>query len=279
MKFSNYHTHSHYCDGNGILEDYVKMAIMHRLKGIGFSSHAPVPFKSNWNMPMINLPKYLGEIEELKLKYSEDVNVFCSLEVDYIKDIIGPKSKIFSDANLDYIIGSVHYLGKLEDGRYWTIDGNQKDFDKGYRELYNYDNKKLVRHFYETQKEMIQNECPDIIAHIDRIKIQNNIFQLFNESDTWYKKEVLELLDLVKQKDCIVEINTKTFLRKDELFPGKNWFEIIHKMNIPIVLNSDSHYPKNLTDGFSQVIPLLKEVGYKGQFILKNAGWEFEKWQ
>jgi|SRR3972149_2121193 len=85
MNWTNYHTHSFYCDGSDNLEEYVKKAIDRKMPVIGFSSHASVPFPTGWNMNVIELPDYLNEIEALKVKYNNDIQIYKGLEIDYLK--------------------------------------------------------------------------------------------------------------------------------------------------------------------------------------------------
>ena len=91
MNWTNFHTHSHYCDGEGNLEDYIRKAIDKKMFAIGFSSHAPVDFKSYWHMEKTRLDEYLKEISDLQDKYSKDIRIYSGLEVDYIPGIIGPE--------------------------------------------------------------------------------------------------------------------------------------------------------------------------------------------
>ena len=48
--WANFHTHSNYCDGKGLLDEYVAQAISLGMLSLGFSSHAPLPFESSWCM-------------------------------------------------------------------------------------------------------------------------------------------------------------------------------------------------------------------------------------
>jgi histidinol-phosphatase (PHP family) len=91
MILANYHTHCHFCDGQGELESYVVEAINKNMCAIGFSSHAPVPFKSDWHMQSDDLDKYLSEIDSLKKRYKE-IKIYSGLEVDYIPGQINPNA-------------------------------------------------------------------------------------------------------------------------------------------------------------------------------------------
>ena len=105
MSWTNYHGHSRYCDGKGEIEDYIAKAKELKMRVLGMSSHAPVPFDTDWTMPKLKLPDYLLEMEELKSKHNNDeFTLLKSLEVDYIPDLTGPAHPDIVSANLDYVI-------------------------------------------------------------------------------------------------------------------------------------------------------------------------------
>ena len=88
MKWTNYHSHTHYCDGKGEPELYVKSAIQKGMYAYGFSGHSPVPFESGWNMKFEKLTTYLNEIKALKIKYNDQLKIYLGMEIDYVKDLI-----------------------------------------------------------------------------------------------------------------------------------------------------------------------------------------------
>src|SRR4051812_37908640 len=98
--WTNYHSHSKYCDGKGELADYIQAARKAKVTSMGFSSHAPVPFDCKWCMKKENLQLYLSEINDLK-KSTTDIEIYKSLEIDFVPGIISPYQ--FKD-ELDYTI-------------------------------------------------------------------------------------------------------------------------------------------------------------------------------
>jgi histidinol-phosphatase (PHP family) len=276
MCWTNYHGHCNYCDGKGVPEEYILSAIEKGMHSIGFSSHAPVPFNSSWNMPLDRLPSYLSEIEDLKQKYDGQINIFKSLEVDFIANVMGPMTEHTRSLGLDYVIGSVHYLGQLNNGEYWAIDSSFDVFKEGLRDIYNGDLKRLVNDFYLSQYEMLETQSPDIIGHLDKIKMHNTHELLFDESLPWYKELVRHLLELIAKKDCIVEINTKSYCQNGLLFPGPEHFAWLKELKIPVVINSDAHNPNNLTAGFMDVAVQLNQAGIQEVAVLTDKKWSMK---
>lgn len=259
MRWTNYHGHCEYCDGKGRIEDYVIKAIELKMATIGISSHAPVPFETNWTMPIGNLPGYLQEVAFLKDKYKDEIEVLRSLEVDYIPDTISPKASFIDESSLDYVVGSIHFVDQFEDGQHWAIDGSFAEFEKGLNEIFNGDIKAVVKRYFELEREMILHACPDIVGHMDKIKMHNKTKLLFDEKAQWYVDEVHKTLELIAEKGAVVEINTKAFKRNGLLFPGREHFDTLKKLNIPITINSDAHHPDKLINGFNEVAEMLLE--------------------
>jgi histidinol-phosphatase (PHP family) len=274
MGWTNYHGHCNYCDGKGEIEAYILKAIELNMSAIGISSHAPVPFSTTWNMPMERLSDYLEEIRDIKRKYKKQITVLASLEVDYIPGVIQPSSPFITECNLDYTIGSVHFMGEMENGEHWAIDGSFSEFTEGLNELFQGDIKKVVQSFYALQREMISLSKPDIIGHFDKIKMHNKTSPLFDESASWYLDEVRHTLEHLKEAGTIVEINTKAIDRNGLLFPGPEHFKWLKELDIPITINSDAHHPNKLLNGFEEVAAMLSRVGIKHQHEFIVSEWQ-----
>ena len=86
MQLSNYHSHCTFCDGRSTPEDFIKFAVAHGFRAYGFSSHSPLPFETFWNMSKDDMPEYLTEIERLKKKYSDRLEIYVGLEIDFLDE-------------------------------------------------------------------------------------------------------------------------------------------------------------------------------------------------
>src|SRR5690349_10901605 len=117
--WSNFHTHSKYCDGKGEVTSYISKAEELNMMSLGISSHAPLPFSNPWCMKPENLEDYLSAISAAKAT-SNAVEIYAGLEIDYIPGIISPDD--FRN-KLDYTLGSIHFVEQFEDGTRWEIDG------------------------------------------------------------------------------------------------------------------------------------------------------------
>src|SRR5688500_17523279 len=122
--WANCHTHSKYCDGKGELAEYVQSAKKNGVTSLGFSSHAHVPFPCKWCVEKDNLPYYLKEVEDVKCA-NPDIEIYKSLEIDFVPGVVSPHE--YKD-ELDYTIGSIHFVDQFDDGTRWEIDNTHAVF-------------------------------------------------------------------------------------------------------------------------------------------------------
>lgn len=276
MPWTNYHSHSHFCDGKYSLEEHVKEAISQKMPAFGFSSHVPVQFPSVWNMPMSRLSDYLNQSRLLKEQYQEQIQLYTSFEIDFIPEVIGPSTDYVKAANIDYTLGSVHYVDAFEDGHHWEIDGSHQLFLKGVEEIFKGDVERAVRRYFQLTRQMVQEDCPEVIGHLDKIKMQNEDGSLFSETSPWYQEEIEETLLLIAEKGAIVEVNTRGLYKKatEEPYPSKWILERMKELNIPIMLNSDSHHPRELTMAFEETAKTLLDIGFSELYIFYDDKWQ-----
>jgi histidinol-phosphatase (PHP family) len=276
MPWANYHSHSLYCDGKAAPEDFIIAAVEKEFLAYGFSSHAPVPFPSRWNMKWEKLPEYIDNIAGIRQRYSGKIQVYTGLEIDYINSQWGYQSSGLKNASVDFIIGSVHYIGQFPDGSHFCFDGQPEVFFKGIEILYHNDFRKAVIKYYSILRGMVKTGVPDIIGHIDKIKMHNTVQAYFSEDEKWYVKEVDDTLELIARCNCIVEVNTRGLYKHDPplMYPSIWVLERIYKKRIPIMLNSDSHHPDEIDLGFASTSSVLRDIGFKTLMVLYNGEWQ-----
>ena len=272
---TNYHSHNVFCDGRATMEDFVKFAIAKGLKKYGFSSHSPLPFHTSWNMDLDNFPYYKAEFYRLKEKYKGQIELYIGLEIDYIHNVFGANNNnLYSTDDLDYKISSIHYLDPLPEGGFFSIDGNLFDFQKNIKILYNDDIKEVAKRFFEISKEMIEQGGFDIVGHFDKISMNESNCECFYINKKRNFQTVADILQLIKEKGYILEINTKSFLDRGFTYPDQQFFPLIKELKIPIIVTSDCHYPDKITIGFEPVYELLKKNGFNELMELTKNGWE-----
>jgi histidinol-phosphatase (PHP family) len=270
--WSNFHTHSNFCDGKSTLVEHIQKAKEFQLKSLGFSSHAPVPFDCNWCMKSDKLESYLLEIQRLKSTTNE-LQVYTGLEVDYIPGIVSPTT--FND-RLDYTIGSIHFVDTFENGTPWEIDGLHVHFLKGLDEIFHHDYKAAFTRYFELTREMIVTACPTVIGHLDKMKIQNPDNKFFSEQETWYQQQVKKTIQTIKDSGAIVEVNTRGIYQKKSAttYPSPWILELLQQENIPITISSDAHHADDLVNQFESTATLLQRIGFKKIHVLYQGEWK-----
>lgn len=270
--WANFHTHSHYCDGVGKLSEYADAAQQKGMSSLGFSSHAPVSFPCTWCMKRENLEAYLKNINSLKPLYPA-LQLYKGMEVDYIPGIVSPLD--FKKV-LDYSIGSIHFVDQFPDGKHWEIDGAHSVFLNGLENIFNNNIRHAITRYFELTREMVESSNPDVIGHLDKIKIQNSKEKFFKESDFWYKAEIIRTLDAIQKAGSIVEVNTRGLYQKksETPYPSPWILEIINQRNIPVTLNSDAHRPQDIASQFEETASLLLAIGFKKISILRDGSWK-----
>ena len=263
MQLSNYHSHCTFCDGRSIPEDFVRFAITHGFRAYGFSSHSPLPFETFWNMSKDDMPEYLQEINRLKQKYSDQLEIYAGLEIDYLDETYNASIPYFQELPLDYRIGSIHFLPvseRLVEENMVCIDGSFREYAHSVERHFEGDVRLLVKRFFDTTMKMIEAGGIDIVGHMDKIYMNGQKYEIFNFEEDWYRKPFEACLDLVQEKGLMVEVNTKNWTKKKELYPRVEYLSRMREMNIPVMVNSDCHYPDLVNDGRKEAFKLLKQM-------------------
>lgn len=279
MILSNYHSHTHYCDGTDSPETYVKKALELGLKAYGFSSHAPIPYPVvKWCMKMDRRRDYVHEIRQLQTKYAGEIELYCSMEVDFIPDEMGCSAPWIKELGLDYTISSVHFVGFEEAGVPWEIDGTHEGFKRGLTQLFGGDVNKAVTRYFEITRTMLEKDCPSVLGHMDKIKMHNSDFRYFEEDESWYRNQVMETLELARSKQVLIEVNTRGIYKKKttEPYPSPWILKEMKKLGIQVVVNSDGHHPTELIACFEQAYAHLRQAGYTESFHFLNGEWKAE---
>ncbi len=217
-----------------------------------------------------SLSEYISEIN--KLKSQNNIQLYTGLEIDYIPNQISP-----SDFKmLDYTIGSVHFVDSFEDGEGWEVDLTHEIFMNGFERIFKRRIKDVIGRYYELTRDMCERSSPTIVGHLDKIKIQNRNNQFFNESDTWYREEILKTLDTIQKSEAIVEVNTRGVYQKKTAttYPSPWIVTECFKRNIPVTISSDAHHPDDLTNYFPATAKMIFDIGYRKISVISDGFWQ-----
>ena len=238
------HNHTPLCNhAEGLPQEYVNLAIQKGIKIYGFSDHAPMEFDKQYRMSFDDMKTYENEINSLKEKYKDKIKILLGYEVDFT-----PKKyldKRVLEANVDYLIGSVHFLDNWGfDNPEFIKEWEKRDVDDVYKEYFSY------------IKELAESKLFQIVGHIDLIKVFNY------QPKTSIKDLAKDAIKAIKKSNMVVEINTAG-LRKpvNEIYPGDELLEMILNEGIDLTLSSDAHAPSQVGYKLDEVIEKLKKLG------------------
>jgi len=275
---TNHHTHSLFSDGSSHPEEYISEAVSKGFNLLGFSEHSPLPFENPFSFRKENKEEYVALMQQMKQKYASQIAIYSAMEMDYIPNVSEPFSKTRAEYKLDYMIGSVHLVRPGQTDELWFTDGPDfTTYDDGLNKLFGGDIKKAVTTYYNQINEMIETQHFDIIGHFDKIKMHNRN-RFFTEDEKWYQSLISETLELIQDKDIIVEVNTRGIYKKrsETTYPGLETLKQIRQMRIPVMVNSDAHKPYELDGEFQFGFEQLKLAGIAEVVYYKGNGWAFE---
>ena len=275
MLLTNYHSHTYFCDGKGTPAEMLEKANQLGFAALGFSSHAPLPFKNDFTMLPETLPEYLQTVQDLK--GSTSTEVYLGLEIDYLSGVMEPSDERWHKLGLDYIIGSVHALAP-PDKNYpmLSVDGPDEELYTLLKDIYQGNEKAMIEDYYSRIAELCRKGGFDILGHYDLIKKHNQRLAFFDETASWYKDVAISTLDEVAKSGVIMEVNFGGMLRgaTKDIYPPLWILEEANKRNIPVQINADAHHPEHLGVQQEYCRNILLKAGYKTQRVLLNKQWQ-----
>jgi len=254
----------------------VLAAMENNFHSLGISSHGPVDVETDWNIKRNRIEEYIEAVTVLKNKYKDKIDIFLGMELDFIPGTGFSETSMSLINRLDYFIGSVHYLGKLNNGLMWTVDYTMEELIRGIEESFHGSVRKAVEKYYETISEMTVKYQPPVIGHLDLIKKHNKNDFLFREDESWYVKSVKNCLDIIKSISSAVEVNTGGMARgfTKEQYPSTFILKMIKERDIPVIVSTDAHTAEAVGYKLKEMYKLLKELGFEKTVYLTRDGWK-----
>lgn len=272
----NLHQHTVFSDGKEDPVKFVEKALELGMSSIGFTEHSPLPFSNPFSLAEENIERYINEIDRLKTKYQNKLRIYRALEMDYVPGMSENFKYWRENCKAEYLIGSIHLVKPVDQEKLWFTDGpDYKTYDKGIQELFDGNIRKAVKQFFNQTNEMISTQNFEIIGHFDKIKMHNRN-RFFSEKEKWYRDLINETVSLIKEKDIIVEVNTRGLYKKrsDALFPDGYALKMVKKAGIPIIISSDAHQPSELLSLFDYAENYLIDLGFEEVMVYQNGIWE-----
>ena len=246
------HNHTSRCNhATGTVDDYIKKAIDLGIDIYGFSEHAPMDFDPKYRIRFDEMAEYERDILDAKERYKKDIKILLGYEVDFLPNYMDNR---VLNANVDYLIGSVHFINK------WGFDNPEF-----IREYQNRDIDKIWQDYFDAIEAMVNSGKFDIVGHLDLIKV----FKFMPKKDI--KLIAKNTLKAIKKSNIVLEINSAG-LRKPitETYPSKDLLQKAYELNIPITFSSDAHSVEQVGFGYNEAIKMAKDIGYTKAYIFEN---------
>lgn len=262
--FTNYHSHTQFCDGKASIEEFIIKAIELGFSQWGVSPHSPLPMLKHapWAIKQEEVQTYLNEVNRLKERYSDKIQILAGMEIDYLDESYNPSTEYFQNLPLDFRIGSVHLLKSPVTGEFIDIDCDITKFQKGVDYHFNGSLQRIVTAYYEAMTELVNKGGFDFLGHSDKISSNASTLSSKITQKDWYKSLVEDFLQLSAKKNVVMEINTKAYEVKGCFFPDAKYFGRMAELGIKTVINSDTHRLEMLTTGLREARGL-----YSGEII------------
>lgn len=253
----NFHSHTEFCDGHASMAEFAEAAAQAGFSHWGFSPHSPVPISSPCNMATSDVPAYLAEAGRLRQKYAGSVNIYASMEIDYLSAEWGPSHDYFQSLPLDYRIGSVHFIPSQQ-GEFVDIDGSYQSFRAKMERYFHNDIKYVVNTYFDKSLEMVEAGGFNIIGHFDKISHNATHYCQGIENTFWFQQRVSELIDSIVKTGLTVEINTKSRELHGRFFPDSRHWKRLAEAGITMVINSDAHHVDLINASRDEAAELLR---------------------
>lgn len=246
----DYHTHHYRCGhASGTLDEVVECAVERGLAEIGLSDHSPIyhfdepqPFPKTAMHPD-ELPRYVDEMLEVRERYAGRIKVRLGIESDYILGWDDFYRELWDAYPLDYVIGSVHWLGR------WNVFWRELPEGKSREQIY--------EEYFLTVQAAAKSGIFSILGHLDVPKTNGHM-------DATMTPLVRETLHVIKEADVAIELNTSGWRKPvNECYPGPEILSYAAELGIPVTLGSDAHSPELVGADFDRALNLLQSCGFK----------------
>jgi histidinol-phosphatase (PHP family) len=247
----DYHIHTPLCNhASGTPMQYIEAAIKKGIKEIGFAEHSPWMIQGSSKMaPSYDeLEWYFSDVAELQEMFNDkgEITVRLGIEMDYHPSMLESIEKFAARDDLDFIIGSIHYLG------HWTFDV----FDHG-RLFATLGVRGAYEDYFNKTINLIETGLFDVVGHIDFIKSEGT------RPKEGYRDLMERVAEALAKSNMVVELNTAGFDRPaQEPYPDLEFLTVLKQHGVPVTLSSDAHQPEHLGRYFDEAFRMLKFAGY-----------------
>jgi histidinol-phosphatase (PHP family) len=243
--FSDYHTHP---QGHrvqrytpALLQPWVDSARKFGLTDIAFTDHDRYHTGIDFD-----------EIDHLRER-NPDLKLRAGIELDNdpIHSSAGRKWIEKHWDKLDFVLGSVHFLGR-GDQMFDSVPDGAEQFE-------GHDVDAIYADYFRRVREMAATGLVDCLAHLDLVKIHGH------RPGAEIGAIVSETLDFIRARNLAIELSTAGWRKPvNELYPGDRIIELAIEKGIPFTTASDAHSRAQLGDNYPRLAQKMASCGIRG---------------
>lgn len=252
---SDFHTHSRFSlDSDAPTEEMVKAAIKAKLSHICITEHKDTdPFYED--VDYYRDEPFTREIERLRKKYSNSIQVQKGVEIDCQKGVTGDIISFLDNHTFDFVLASVHIL-------------KHRFFDTSYFE--DYDALQTYRDYLDELLYLSRQTFFDVMGHMDYVKRFGNAFLPLDHLQ--FEEEYRQILKNLIANGRGIELNTAGWRHPHgECYPAEivlKWYKELGGEIITI--GSDAHTPEDVGKDGQRARQMLQNLGFNGTWIFES---------
>jgi histidinol-phosphatase (PHP family) len=254
------HTHTHFCrHGSGEeTEEFILKAIKQGFTMYSLTEHLPlpekllreIPYSQEWKDSLRILDDdfdaYIREMEKLKKKYKDRIQILVGSEIDFLPDYMDHTRTMLKEYGpyLEDSLLSVHLI--RGEGVWRAIDHTPEDFAEGLMKYYgSYD--RIQLEYYHAIKEALNSDLgpykPKRIGHLTLCNKFQGYFNPEKKVAEGVRKAIIDILDYMLRYNYSLDVNTAGLYKEfcGEIYPSPWIIDEAYKLGIQLVYGSDSH--------------------------------------
>lgn len=255
----DFHIHSNFSSDS--VNPMNKMALAGKkigLKGMCFTDHIDLDYSSSEISFEFSYKDYIEELRNTRALIPGDFEIYTGVEIGMQPHISVDNEALLKDKGFDFIIGSIHCVGKKDmyDGSF--LDGITP--------------KEGAINYFQDMLQCLENFNDfDVLGHLDVIRRylpdkENNF------SYNIYKDYIDNVLSRLIISNKGIEVNTSGLRYGLSSFhPLPDILKLYRLLGGEIItIGSDSHTPDNIGYQLKNVLVQLSDIGFKYYTIFKD---------
>ena len=226
---ASYHTHTARCHhAEGSEEEYILKAIAEEVKILGFSDHAPMPYRdgyvSHYKMLPEEISDYFSTLLALKEKYADKIDIKIGFETEYYAYMWQDCLDFWRPYPVDYLILGQHFAPD-ERGAYVARPETSDTT--------------LLREYTDAVIEGMNTGIITYVAHPDIIN--------FVGSEKVFLSEMERIIKEAVRLDMPLEYNLLG-RKLNRNYPTSSFWRLAAEYPVRVILGCDSHSPTRVAD-------------------------------